>query len=137
LEKLRELTEIGKEGVNLLGISDVAEKIGFKTAGLQLSLKKLMEEVPKPSILNWGLSHFIILLPQKTNFFSNTFSSNKCEKITIADPAKGIITIDRQLFLQKWITDKNVDSEQTGIALLLELGQAHSFADQPLKKQHD
>ena len=95
LEKLRELTEIGKEGVNLLGISDVAEKIGFKTAGLQLSLKKLMEEVPKPSILNWGLSHFIILLPQKTNSFINTFSSNKCEKITIADPAKGIITIDR------------------------------------------
>jgi len=26
LEKLRELTEIGKEGVNLLGISDAAEK---------------------------------------------------------------------------------------------------------------
>jgi len=41
------------------------------------------------------------------------------------------------LFLQKWITDKNVDSEQTGIALLLEPGQAHSFADQPLKKQQD
>lgn len=27
LEKLRELTEIGKDGVDLLGISDVSEKI--------------------------------------------------------------------------------------------------------------
>lgn len=33
LEKLRELTEIGKEGVNLLGISDAAEKIVFKPLG--------------------------------------------------------------------------------------------------------
>jgi len=39
LEKLRELTEIGKEGVNLLGISDAAEKIKFQTTGLQLSFK--------------------------------------------------------------------------------------------------
>lgn len=29
LEKLRALTEIGKEGVNLIGISDVSEKILF------------------------------------------------------------------------------------------------------------
>ena len=31
LERLRELTEIGKEGVNILGISDAAEKIGYRT----------------------------------------------------------------------------------------------------------
>jgi len=123
LEKLRELTEIGKEGVNLLGISDAAEKIGFQTTGLQLSFTKLMEDAPKPTILHWGQNHFIILLPQNKIFFSNLFSSNKYNKITIADPAKGIITIDRQLFLNKWISDKNEDGEQTGIALLLEPGQ--------------
>ncbi|MFZ2784652.1 MAG: cysteine peptidase family C39 domain-containing protein [Sediminibacterium sp.] len=36
MEKLRELTEIGKEGVSLLGISDAAEKIGFQTTALQI-----------------------------------------------------------------------------------------------------
>ena len=30
IEKLRELSEIGKEGVNLLGISNAAEGIGFE-----------------------------------------------------------------------------------------------------------
>ncbi len=119
LEKLRELTEIGKEGVNLLGISDAAEKIGFQTTGVQLCFTKLMEEAPKPAILHWGQNHFVILLPQKRKFLT----TNKFKKITIADPAKGIITIDKQLFLQKWISDKNEEGEQTGIALLLESGQ--------------
>ncbi|MDP2422359.1 MAG: cysteine peptidase family C39 domain-containing protein, partial [Sediminibacterium sp.] len=79
LEKLRELTEIGKEGVNLLGISDAAEKIGFQTSGLKLNFEKLIEEAPKPAILHWGQNHFFVLPPQKSAFFS------KPKNITIAD----------------------------------------------------
>ena len=41
IEKLRELTEIGKDGVNVLGISDAAEKIGFRTQALQASMQEL------------------------------------------------------------------------------------------------
>lgn len=48
LEKLRELTEIGKEGVNILGISDAAESIGFRTQGVQLTFKQLINESPLP-----------------------------------------------------------------------------------------
>jgi ATP-binding cassette subfamily B protein len=69
LEKLRELTEIGKEGVNLLGISDTAEKIGFQTTGLKLSFTKLIEDSPKPAILHWGQNHFVVLPPQKHSYF--------------------------------------------------------------------
>ncbi|TAG14425.1 MAG: peptidase domain-containing ABC transporter [Sphingobacteriia bacterium] len=119
LEKLRELSEIGKEGVSLLGISDAAEKIGLQTTALKLSFTKLIEEAPKPAILHWGQNHFIILQPQKKYFFHNKLHKN----ITIADPAKGIITINKELFLQKWISDKNDQGEPTGIALLLEPGQ--------------
>lgn len=119
LEKLRELTEIGKEGVNLLGISDAAEKIGFQTTALKLSFRKLLEEAPKPAILHWGQNHFVILLPQKKSFFNCI----KYRKIKIADPARGIIRIDQSLFLKKWISDKNEAGESTGIALLLEPGQ--------------
>ncbi|OYZ51199.1 MAG: ABC transporter ATP-binding protein [Sphingobacteriia bacterium 24-36-13] len=117
LEKLRELTEIGKEGVNLLGISDAAEKIGFQSSGLKMSFEKLIEEAPKPAILHWGQNHFIVLPPQKRAFFSKT------KNITIVDPAKGIIAISKELFLQKWISDKNEDGDSTGIALILEPGQ--------------
>ncbi|TAH07018.1 MAG: peptidase domain-containing ABC transporter [Sphingobacteriia bacterium] len=119
LEKLRELSEIGKEGVSLLGISDAAEKIGLQTTALKLSFTKLIEEAPKPAILHWGQNHFIILQPQKKSFFHNKLHKN----ITIADPAKGFITISKELFLQKWISDKNDQGEPTGIALLLEPGQ--------------
>jgi ATP-binding cassette subfamily B protein len=82
-----------------------------------MSFEKLIEEAPKPAILHWGQNHFIVLPPQKRTFFS------KPKNITIADPAKGIITISKELFLQKWISDKNEDGESTGIALILEPGQ--------------
>lgn len=115
IEHLRQLTEIGKEGVNLLGISDAAEKIGLQTTALQLTYEKLINEAPKPAILHWGQNHFVILVPQKKHWFGKALT-----KITIADPATGIITIDKALFLQKWVSDKNADGEPIGIALLLE-----------------
>lgn len=122
LEKLRELTQIGKDGVSMLGISDAAEQIGFQTTALQIVFEKLMKEAPKPAILHWGQNHFIILLPQKKFVFSNWLKKINHSKIVIADPAKGIIAISKELFLSKWISDKNPEGESTGIALLMEIG---------------
>lgn len=122
LEKLRELTEIGKEGVNLLGISDAAEKIGFQTTALKLSFDKLMIDSPKPAIMHWGQNHFIVLPPQKKTPFGFLFSNIQYNNITIADPAKGIITISKELFLAKWINDTSAEGVPTGIALFLEPG---------------
>ena len=42
LEKLRELTEIGKEGVNILGISDAAEKIGYRSRAIHLNITEIL-----------------------------------------------------------------------------------------------
>lgn len=119
MEKLRELTEIGKEGVSLLGISDAAEKIGFQTTALQISFKKLLQDAPKPAILLWGQNHFIILLPQKRIYFLHKTSSRK---ISVADPAMGILSLGQDFFLKKWINSKNDIGDDTGIALLLEPG---------------
>lgn len=71
LEKLRELTEIGKEGVNLLGISDAAEKIGFQTSGLKLSFEKLIDEAPKPAILHWGKTILLFYHHKRRLFFQS------------------------------------------------------------------
>lgn len=60
LEKIRELTEIGKEGVNILGISDAAEKIGYRTQAVQLNIPEL-KEAKLPCILHWGQNHFVVL----------------------------------------------------------------------------
>ncbi|MCE7063213.1 peptidase domain-containing ABC transporter [Dyadobacter sp. CY343] len=60
-QSLRELAQIGKEGVSLLGIADAAEAIGFKTVGVKVSLDKLVKDAPLPCILHWGQNHFVVL----------------------------------------------------------------------------
>lgn len=41
IQKLREATQIGKEGVSLLGISKAADSIGFKTLAVRVPFKQL------------------------------------------------------------------------------------------------
>lgn len=91
IEKLRELTEIGKEGVNILGISDAAEKIGYRTHAVQLSITEL-KEAALPCILHWQQNHFVVLYKIKGN---NYF---------IADPGKGLIKLTKKEFEQRWIS---------------------------------
>jgi ATP-binding cassette subfamily B protein len=46
--------EIGKDGVNLLGIAQAAEGIGFRTLAVKITLEKLQKEAPLPCIVHWG-----------------------------------------------------------------------------------
>ena len=105
IQILRLQSEQNKEGVSLLGISQAAEKIGFKTLAIKMGITKLLKEAPLPCILHWNQNHFIVLYKATKN------------KFTIADPAKGIIELSRQEYTQSWISNKD---EQKGIALLLE-----------------
>ncbi|MBS1572307.1 MAG: peptidase domain-containing ABC transporter [Bacteroidetes bacterium] len=107
MEKLRMLTEIGKEGVNILGISDAAEQIGFRAIAAQLAFYELRKEVKLPCILHWNQNHFVVLYKVTKN------------KFIIADPAKGIIKLTSDELKQSWISSNN-SNRQTGIALLLE-----------------
>lgn len=113
LQTLRDKTEIGKEGVNLLGINNAAESIGFRTQGVQLTYQQLTKEAPLPCILHWGQNHFVVLVK------ANRFLLRRDDKLTIADPGKGIIKLSKQEFLQSWASS-NLDGEQYGVALLLE-----------------
>ncbi len=106
IEKLRELTEIGKEGVNLLGISDTAEKIGYRTQAIQINITEL-KEVKLPCILHWSQNHFVVL-----------YKSRK-QQYFIADPAKGLLKYKQKEFDQHWLSSNN-NSKNTGIALILE-----------------
>jgi ATP-binding cassette, subfamily B, bacterial len=106
IEKLRQLTEIGKEGVNLLGISNAAEKIDFRTMAVQIPTNILITDAHKPCILHWQQNHFVVLYKTKRN------------KFYIADPAKGLIKFSKKEFEEKWLSNK--ENEPTGIALLLE-----------------
>ena len=59
-EMLRKHCHITRQGVNLLGISEAAEYIGFETAGLKVTFEQLAEEGVFPCILHWNQNHFVV-----------------------------------------------------------------------------
>jgi ATP-binding cassette, subfamily B, bacterial len=107
LEGLKRASQIGKTGVSLLGMSEAAEKYGFRTRSAKVTYEQLLEDAPLPCILHWDKYHFVVLTP----------SINK-KKVTIADPAKGLITFTKEEFLKNWVSISK-DGEQKGIAMLL------------------
>lgn len=111
-EGIRHTAGLGKEGVSLLGISEAAEKIGFRSRGVQLSYDQLTKEAHLPCILHWKQNHFIVLLP------SPAWKSRR--KVRVADPAKGILSYTREEFMPLWAGTRNEGGEWIGTALLLE-----------------
>lgn len=107
VETLRQMSGYSKQGVSLLGISETAEKIGFRTRGVKLTFTQL-KDVPLPCIIHWNHNHFVVLADIK---------HNNCQ---IADPAKGIIRYNVEEFLSHWESSENDSREKVGIALLLE-----------------
>src|SRR3989339_262004 len=61
LQNLREKSFITRAGVSMLGISDAAEAIGFRTMGVKASLAKMAEEQPVPFIAHWRQNHFVVV----------------------------------------------------------------------------
>jgi ATP-binding cassette, subfamily B, bacterial len=122
LENIRQHSGFSKDGVSLLGIAEAAENIGFKTNGVTLSYQQLITDAKLPAILHWGQNHFIVAIPKATN-----------KRITIADPAKGIITYSKEEFCKKWISTKDDNGEEVGVALLLE--PTNRFFDQEDHKE--
>lgn len=61
LQYLRSRSFISKSGVSMLGISDAAESIGFRTRGYRLTWEQLSDEVPLPCIVHWNQRHFVVV----------------------------------------------------------------------------
>ena len=110
LETLRNLTWKTREGVSLLTISDAAEKIGFRTQGVRLTIDKL-PEIPLPAILHWNQNHFVVLYKIK--------KSRNGAVYFISDPAHGLVEYNEKDFLKSWASTSQNDLP-AGIALLLQ-----------------
>ncbi len=104
LEFLRNKSFITREGVSLLGISDAAESIGFRTIGAKATYEQLKKEATLPAIAHWMQNHFIVIYKIKK------------DKIFVADPAHGLLNYRKDEFLKGWIGT----GENEGILLLLE-----------------
>ena len=99
-DTLRKIAGYNKQGVSLLGISDTAEKIGFRTRGVKLIFEQL-KVAQLPCILHWNQNHFVVLLPLSGRKVSRRM------RFKIADPAKGIIIYTKEEFLSHWISSSS------------------------------
>lgn len=122
LDKLRMRSGYSREGVSLLGLSDAAESIGMRTAGVKVTLEELLADVPLPCIIHWEQSHFVVVTPN-SNYRKN--------RIEVADPIHGMVTYTREEFSSHWLSLQH-EGEEKGIALLLE--PSASFGEEPEDK---
>ena len=107
--KIRKLCQTTKNGVNLLGISEAAEKLSFRSHGIRSRLGQL-PTIELPAVLHWKQNHFVVLYKIKEN------------KYYISDPASGLTTYDEVQFSKNWFS---VEREQTG--LLLQISPTPAF----------
>lgn len=125
LQQIRNLSETTREGSSLLGLSDAAESLGFKSLGVQIDFKTLQEEVPLPCIVHWNKSHFVVV-----------YKIDKSGKVYISDPSYGLITYTKEEFIKFWIGENGDENIEEGIALILETTPAffqNEFDDQESK----
>lgn len=108
LQYLRDKSFITREGVSLLGISEAASKIGFKTISAKLKTGDFDKEL-LPCILHWNQNHFVVLYKINKNIFT--------EKLIykIADPGHGLVSLSEDKFKKSWLSDG-----EKGVALFLE-----------------
>ncbi len=106
LQKLRELSHISREGVSLLGLSDAAESIGFRTIGARITIEQLME-APKPCVVHWDQDHFVVVYKYHKG------------KVYVADPAFGLVEYPEAEFKKHWLATVR-QGELKGICLLFE-----------------
>ena len=101
LERLLDLTKTTKEGTNFYNIQEAAKEIGLIAKGYKLDHINKLEELEKPfisQIVTNNYNHFVVVYKIKNN------------KVTIMDPAKGMVKMNLEEFSTTW----------TGYILLLE-----------------
>ncbi|MCG8484721.1 MAG: cysteine peptidase family C39 domain-containing protein, partial [Clostridia bacterium] len=107
LETLRQYSYMTKQGVSLLGISEAAEAIGYRTMGVKVDYQKLLSDAPTPFIAHWNQEHFVVVY------------KIDAKKVYIADPSHGKIIYTKQEFIKCFSSDMS-DGKEVGLCLLLE-----------------
>lgn len=106
LQKLRQLAHITREGVSLLGLSEAAEAIGFRTIGARITFEQLLQ-APKPCVVHWDQDHFVVVYKLRKG------------KVYVADPAFGLVEYSEVEFKKHWLATVR-QGEQKGICLLFD-----------------
>ncbi|KQT22122.1 ABC transporter ATP-binding protein [Chryseobacterium sp. Leaf404] len=133
LQQIRNLSETTREGSSLLGLSDAAEDLGFRSLGVQIDFNTLADEVPLPCIVHWNKQHFVVvygiipLSPEGEKngkilrkFFRMAPPLGERGMVLVSDPSYGLITYTKEEFIKFWIGENANENTEEGIALILE-----------------
>jgi len=107
LQTLRAKSYLSRDGVSMMGISEAAESIGFRTMGVSLTPEQLFTTAPTPLVVHWKQNHFVVV------------HKISRDKVFVADPAFGLVKYSKEEFLKNWISVQK-DGEKKGLAMLLE-----------------
>jgi ATP-binding cassette subfamily B protein len=124
LTQVRVLTETTREGSSLFGISDAAERIGFRTLGVKINFKSLKDEVPLPCIVHWNKEHFVVVYKVKK------------DRVYVSDPSYGLLDYTMDEFLNCWIGKNATIETEEGLALLFEPTPELKKSELDNKEQH-
>ena len=114
LQTLREYCYANRNGVTLLGISDAAERIGFRAMGIKTDFSKLANKVILPCIVHWKQDHFIVVYKIKVHKSGNSPKAT----IYVADPAFGCLKYSIEEFCEGWLSSVEKGKEK-GMVLML------------------
>jgi HlyB family type I secretion system ABC transporter len=96
VNRLREISNVDRNGASLLGLSTAAEALGFTTKPVKATLKQLAKQ-PLPAIAHWEGKHYIVV-----------YRITK-QHVVVADPGIGQRSLTHAAFNAGW----------TGYTLLL------------------
>lgn len=127
LQTLRDRSYITRQGVSLLGISEAAESIGFRTQGVRITLEQLVQNISLPCILHWNQNHFVVCYRIQ--------GKGKKRRFLISDPANGKYEMDVQEFSKCWISTKEDGKESGTVLTLSPLPDFYKQEDSPQKQE--
>ncbi|WP_443944303.1 peptidase domain-containing ABC transporter [Pedobacter sp. AW1-32] len=109
LPQIRTLAQTTRDGSGLLGLSNAAETLGFRTLGVKINFNTLLADVPLPCIVHWNKNHYVVV-----------YKIDNTGKVYVSDPAYGLISYTRAEFIKYWIGANADSNTEEGIALVLE-----------------
>lgn len=110
-EMLRNHCHITRNGVSMLGISEAAEYLGFRTLGVKITMEQLVHDASLPCILHWNQNHFVVCYKVKKNRSGRY-------RFYIADPASQKLCYTEEEFMRCWLST-SVQGRDCGMALLM------------------
>jgi len=118
LPQIRTLSETTREGSGLLGLSNAAEALGFRTLGVKINFNTLVADAPLPCIVHWNKNHYVVV-----------YKIDKAGKVYVSDPGYGLITYTKAEFIKYWIGENAHENTEEGIALILETSPSFYTSD--------